>query len=121
MGKIRLNSLPPEGDLPDPVTLAAYKEISPETLKTILDVFVAEAVHQRKLDDEESIRKTQALEAQIAFARRGQIFGLLIGMTAIICGAVTAALGHEWAGSVNRRWRGNRSRLNLCPWSHTRG
>ncbi len=40
----------------------------------------------------------QALHAQIMFGYLGQIFGLIIGMTAIISGALTAYYGSEWAG-----------------------
>jgi hypothetical protein len=40
----------------------------------------------------------KALQAQIFVAYLGQSFGLGIGMTAIISGALTAYHGSQWAG-----------------------
>lgn len=98
MGAPTPSSLPTTGELPNPKTLEAYKAISPETLHAILAAFTSELTHQQKLTAEESDRKTKSLEAEIAFAWRGQVFGLVIGMTAIICGSALVYLGHEIAG-----------------------
>ncbi|MBY0458111.1 MAG: DUF2335 domain-containing protein [Gemmataceae bacterium] len=88
MARTRRDTLGPEGDLPDPATLDAYNKISPDCLKQILAVFVAEAEHQRRLESE-------ALRARITFARRGQIFGLVIGVAAILCGTTAVLDGHD--------------------------
>lgn len=98
MGTVPPSSPSASSVLPTPKTLEAYKAISSETHDAILAAFKSELAHQQKLAAEESERKTKALEAEIAFARRGQIFGLVIGMTAIISGALIACLGREWAG-----------------------
>lgn len=42
--------------------------------------------------------EVKAQEAHIADTRRGQILGLIIGLTAIVSGSLTAAFGSAWAG-----------------------
>jgi len=64
---------------------------SPALARDLLTEFQAYSTHLREMD-------RQALQAQIDVTRRGQIFGLIIGMTAIISGALTAYHGSEWAG-----------------------
>jgi uncharacterized membrane protein len=79
------------GGLPDPSILARYEKLVPGSAANILAAFQAESAHRRKLEE-------IAQAAQIADTRRGQFFGLLIGLAAIVSGAVTAIYGHEWAG-----------------------
>ena len=43
--------------------------------------------------------ETKAQEAQIADIKRGQVFGLIIGITAIVGGSLTASLGQSLAGT----------------------
>jgi hypothetical protein len=83
---------------PKPIDLKALLEkiekiavTSPEIAKELLKEFQANSEHLREMD-------RRALNAQITVTYLGQVFGLLIGMTAIISGAVTAYHGSEWAG-----------------------
>jgi uncharacterized membrane protein len=84
---------------PKPIDLKALLDriekiagTSPDIAKELLKEFQLNSEHIREMD-------RKALHAQIMFAYMGQIFGLVIGMTAIIAGAVTAYHGAEWAGS----------------------
>ena len=64
---------------------------SPEMAKDLLKEFQKYSEHLREMD-------RIALQGQIRLNYLGQVFGFLIGMTAIISGAVTAYHGSEWAG-----------------------
>ncbi len=64
---------------------------SPEVAKVLLTEFQIYSEHLREMD-------RRALQAQIIVTYLGQIFGLLIGLTAIICGTLTAYHGSQWAG-----------------------
>src|ERR1043166_1237819 len=64
---------------------------SPEIAKELLKEFQAYSAHLREMD-------RKALQAQIVVTYLGQVFGLLIGLTAIISGALTAYHGSQWAG-----------------------
>ena len=66
-------------------------EDSPELAKQMMDEFVKQSEHVRDLD-------RKALEAQIRVTYLGQIFGFIIGLTAIISGAVLSVQGSQWAG-----------------------
>jgi uncharacterized membrane protein len=64
---------------------------SPDIAKDLLKEFQAYSAHLREMD-------RKALQAQINVTYLGQLFGLIIGMTAIISGALTAYHGSQWAG-----------------------
>jgi len=49
----------------------------------------------KKLEADIKHQKSRACEAKI-----GQFCALTIAISAIICGAITAIYGHEWAGSI---------------------
>ncbi|HTU16753.1 MAG TPA: hypothetical protein VMG10_01720 [Gemmataceae bacterium] len=83
---------------PKPVDLKALLDkiekiapSSPEIAKDLLKEFQTYSAHLREMD-------RKALQAQIVVTYLGQVFGLVIGMTAIICGALTAYHGSQWAG-----------------------
>ena len=64
---------------------------APEMAKELLKEFQAYSEHLREMD-------RKSLQAQIIVTYLGQVFGLVIGMTAIISGALTAYHGSQWAG-----------------------
>jgi uncharacterized membrane protein len=66
-------------------------DTSPDLAKQMMDEFVRQSQHVRDMD-------RIALEAQIRVTYLGQFFGLIIGLTAIISGAVIATQGAQWAG-----------------------
>jgi uncharacterized membrane protein len=77
--------------LPPAAVLAEYEKTVPGSAREILDVFQKMAAHRCTLE-------MRAQEAQIADTRRGQFFGLIIGLVAIIAGSVTAIYGSGLAG-----------------------
>jgi uncharacterized membrane protein len=79
------------GGLPPPELLAEYEKVVPGSAQRILDAFEKQSEHRR-------VMEVKAQEAQIADTRRGQIFGLIIGLTAILIGSATAIYGSELAG-----------------------
>jgi uncharacterized membrane protein len=79
--------------LPSSDVLQQYETIYKGSAKKTIDAFVQESDHRRALE-------RRALEGQIEYTRRGQLFGLIIGLCAIVAGATTAALGAEWSGAV---------------------
>ena len=82
-----------QGPLPSPEILKHYNSVIPGLADRIVAMAEAEAAHRREI--EKKIIETQA--SDMARFRRaelcGQIFGLLIGLTALI-GAVYAAVNH---------------------------
>lgn len=79
------------GPLPEPIVLEHLEKIVPGAGKLVIEAFAEQSRHRMTLE-------VKAQEAQIADTRRGQVFGLIIGMTAIISGSLTAILGSAWAG-----------------------
>lgn len=64
---------------------------NPEIAKEFLEEFRTSSDHFRLMD-------RRALTAQIVVTYLGQVFGLIIGLTAIISGALTAYHGAQLAG-----------------------
>ena len=62
-----------------------------ETAKQMVEEFLKESDRIREMN-------RNALNAEFRAALLGQVFGLIIGLTAIISGALTALQGSEWAG-----------------------
>jgi uncharacterized membrane protein len=77
--------------LPSPELLREYNTIVPGAAERILAAFEQQAEHRRTMEAKD-------LEARIADTRRGQLYGLLIGLTAIVSGALTAIYGSALAG-----------------------
>ena len=59
--------------LPSPDLLQRYETIYKGSAKKIIDAFLEENQHRRALEK-------QALEAEIEYTKRGQLFGLIIGL-----------------------------------------
>lgn len=81
------------GPLPSPETLAKYKAISPELLKTIVQSFTKQASHRQSIEN--WIFKGGTVRAIL-----GVVFAFVIGMTAILCGAYLALHDHAVAGTI---------------------
>ncbi len=88
------------GPIPPPSILSEYDQITPGLAERIVSMAETEASHRHGMD-------TQAISADISFqnkmfaeARLGQVFGLIIGVTAIAAGAYTAVNGAQWPGGI---------------------
>jgi uncharacterized membrane protein len=79
--------------LPTPDVLQQYGNIYKGSSKKIIDAFIQETEHRRDIEK-------RALEGQIEYTKRGQLFGLVIGLTAIVAGATAAALRAQWGGAI---------------------
>lgn len=84
----------PFNPLDPKVLLDKIKQIqaqSPELAKQMMDEFVKESDHIREMN-------RIAMTAEVRLRLLGQIFGFIVGLTAIISGAIVAAQGFQWAG-----------------------
>lgn len=89
-----------EGPLPPPSTLAGYNNIQKGFADRIIIMAENEASHRHEMDKRVLDARIQVTEYEANEARLGQIFGLLIGVTALIAGSYTAIQGFAFAGSV---------------------
>jgi uncharacterized membrane protein len=78
--------------LPPPEILEHYERVHPGFAERILAAFEKQGEHRRSMEE-------KALLAQVALARRGQVFGFCLGLTALAGGTLAAALGAQWAGA----------------------
>ena len=79
------------GPLPDPEEIAKYNQEIPNGAERIM------AMAEKQQDHRIDIEKI-AITEQLTQSRRGQTFGLIIGLTAIIGGVICIMFGHEWSG-----------------------
>ena len=86
------------GPVPDPNALEKYNQIVPGSADRLIKLAEGEAHHRREQEQKQ-------LEANILLAKenqreafRGQLCGFIIGMTALIVGAVTTIHGSPGAG-----------------------
>jgi uncharacterized membrane protein len=77
--------------LPSPADLAEYETLVPGAAARLFAAFEAQSAHRRDME-----AKAQA--AQITQIQRGQCYGLVIGLVAIISGSLTAIFGSGLAG-----------------------
>jgi uncharacterized membrane protein len=82
-----------QGPLPQWEDLEKYGQIIPNGADRIMVMAEKQQEHRMSLE-------TAAISEQLKQSKRGQIFGLLIGLTAIIGGATCISLGHEWSGAI---------------------
>lgn len=81
------------GPLPPAAELARYEQIQPGFADRIIIMAEAEQRHRHDIDSA-VVRRT------FDEARRGQIFGLAIGLAAIVTGGVTSVLGAQIPGGI---------------------
>lgn len=81
------------GPIPPPEVLAKYNEVVPDAAERIISMAENQSKHRQDLE-------SKAVSSDIENSRRGLIFGLIIGLTAVIGGTVCAVTAHQIAGSV---------------------
>ncbi len=81
-----------QGPLPQWEDLEKYGQIIPNGADRIMTMAEKQQDHRMSLE-------TTAITEQLTQSKRGQIFGLLIGLTAILGGVACILLGHEWSGA----------------------
>ncbi len=73
--------------------LEEYDRIVPGAAAKILKIAEDEAIHAREMEK-------KALEYKANEIKRGQVFGLIIGLASFLTAAVSLFLGHENAAMV---------------------
>ena len=81
------------GPLPHPKHLAEYKEISPDVPERIMQMAEDQAEHRRKLE-------SAIVESNLKLEARGQVFGFVIAIIAVIGGIYLMANGHSVSGAA---------------------
>ena len=80
------------GPLPQWEDLEKYGQIIPNGADRIMSMAEKQQEHRMTLE-------TKAISEQLSQSKLGQIFGLIIGLTAIIGGVFCIMQGHEWSGA----------------------
>ena len=81
------------GPLPPPALLEGYDRLLPGSAERILSMAEASLQHQQEMERD-------ALEHDAAEIHRGQIFGLTIGITALLAAVVALAMGSQIVAGV---------------------
>ncbi len=81
------------GPLPDPETLITYDSVIPNGADRIMKMAEAQQAHRIKIE-------SKVVSGQTSQSLIGQIFGLIIGLFGIACGAYLAMNGHETVGGI---------------------
>ena len=86
--------------IPPPVILEQYNRIFPDAASRFIAMAEREQEHRHKM--QEKLVDAQILDNKRARTERrlGQIFGLTVGVVAIVAGSATAILGAPIAGSI---------------------
>ena len=82
-----------QGPIPPPEILAAYNQIIPGGADRILKQAESETAHRQSLEKKAIDAEIEGLKNEALDVRRGQIFGLIIGLTTIISGTICAVNG----------------------------
>ena len=80
------------GPIPHPSDLAKYEQILPGAAERILAMAEKQSEHRQALE-------SKVIESGIRKSERGLVFGLVIGVTALLVGGLCALLGKEIAAS----------------------
>lgn len=92
------------GPLPPPDILRQYEDVSEGLSERLISLVEKEADFRRKMEErylEAQIEfKSRSLEISSLEVKRGQVFGLTIGCVALVCGLITAWIGHPVAGTL---------------------
>jgi uncharacterized membrane protein len=81
------------GPVPDPETLERFEQIHPGAAKIVFTAFEEQGSHRRKLE-------TLKIESDVAAAKRGQIFGLMISLIVIVGSFYLIHEGKTTTGAV---------------------
>lgn len=94
-------SLSVSGPLPPPFILEQYDQIVPGAAERIIAMAEKQAAHRQAMEKKLLEAEIRDLKSQRAEARLGQVFGLVIGVVAILSGAVVATVSVGTAGQIS--------------------
>ncbi len=82
-----------KGPLPAPEELEGYRRILPDAPERIFRLTETEADHRRELER----RKVELTAIQV---RRGQIFGLIFGVAALVVVGIAVVYNYPWVAGI---------------------
>lgn len=88
------------GPLPDPETLIAYKEIYPDSVKIIFDVFQEQSQHRIEME-------TKVITSQQNQSKYGQVYAFVIALLFLIISGTCILLYSIWTRYSWRSLRNN--------------
>jgi len=89
-----------QGPIPHPNLLSMYNDVEPGLAGRIVTMAEKESIHRRKLEEKTLNAEIEANNRLLAERRLGQIFGFLIGLFTVGCGAWTAIQGAQIPGGL---------------------
>lgn len=81
------------GPIPPPTILAQYDQVLPGSAERILKMAETQEAHRHVIE-------AKVIKSEVINSRAGLIFGFMIGMTAIISGAIVASSNGELVGGA---------------------
>lgn len=81
------------GPLPSPDKLKEYAQVIPNGAERIMAMAEKEQEHRMKIEN-------YAIPEQIKIAKRGQTYGLIIGLASVLIAGTCIMFGHEWPGAI---------------------
>ena len=88
------------GPIPPPRVLADYELIEPGFAGRIITMAEEQAAHRKAMEKVSLEAEIKATDESFLEAKRGQRFGLVIGIVAIVAGVICAYLKQPWPGSI---------------------
>ena len=88
-----------QGPIPPPQILAGYEKLLPGSADRILCMAEKETAHRQIMETKAIDAEIEGLRNEAKDIKRGQICGLIIGITALLSGTYTSITGYPWAGS----------------------
>lgn len=82
-----------QGPIPPPSVLEGYEVILKGSANRILTLAESETSHRHAMEKKALDAEIESLRKEAEDTKRGQIFGFIIGITAIISGTASAVMG----------------------------
>jgi uncharacterized membrane protein len=88
------------GPIPSPAVLGQYERLVPGTAERLIKMAEKEQNHRHEMDMKVASAQINDLRRNRLENNLGQVFGLVIGLTAIMAGSFTAIKGSQLAGGL---------------------
>lgn len=88
------------GPIPPPDALERYDRIVPGAAERILRMAEAQAAHAHMIESAALQSDIEARRTAQGIEKRGQIFGLVLGLASLFFGVWLALSGHDWAATT---------------------
>jgi uncharacterized membrane protein len=88
------------GPIPSPVILGQYEKLVPGTADRLIKMAEKEQSHRHEMDEKVTSAQINDLRRSRLENNLGQVFGLVIGLSAIFAGSYTALKGSQVVGGL---------------------